>query len=439
MALISNYQKIFSDLSHIHESNDFVAKFNGTLLFVTISAPLFFFAVLLMTLTVIENYELYFNNIDGGYLGNLLSWCVIQNILLAISTFFNHYFLANENTFLFRRLLLLSQFSTFIISLIFLIVNASILSYLIASVLSSVTANLALAVFTFRRFGFRITLRGLNLPLLKRIYDKQGYLFVVTIVNLLNVHMGRFLLGSSTGSVIASFSLSTLLYVSLYSISISISYVYLKDVHSLTRNEGSNNRIEKVVSNVGIIQLIVFFLFYFSLILFGQEIVLMLLGLGFEDVYFLTLILCTPMMILVVSNLGLEFLYAHNLHRTRAWLAIVSFSTSIFTSIVLMCILKNDTYAVAFGLSFSNILFQFLYLNRLCHKKFGIFGRNFWQSMSVLVKPLFISFLIGWILKILFMNFEFVGLVTSLLLFVIVYILLLRKAFLNATKMQMFE
>ena len=138
-------------------------------------------------------------------------------------------------------------------------------------------------------------------------------------------------------------------------------------------------QLTNLLVSIGRIQWLVLGLIMTALIFFGKPFIAFWAGEGYEQAYYVCLLLVIPGTIDIIQNIGIEIQRAQNKHKFRAYvyiaMAVVNVGISIF-----LCSMYGAVGS-AIGTAISLVLVQGLVVNIYLHKKCNVNIVVFWKNI----------------------------------------------------------
>lgn len=266
--------------------------------------------------------------------------------------------------------------------------------------------------FCKKKLNINIKFRGFDKKLFKTIFGYSFFIFLGVIVDKINWSVDQFVLGAVSGtiavSVYAAASQINTLFVNL---STAINSVMLPKMSKLVAKNASKEELTNEFIKVGRIQYLIVFLMASGLTLFGKEFFIAWAGKGYEDAYYIALILTIPLCVPLIQNLGISIMQAKNMHKFRSILYAVIAIGNIFLSIPLAK--QYNGIGSAIGTAISLIIGNIIIINIYYHKKVGLNVFKFWKEIIKMTIP----FIIPIILILVIMNFIKLHGYTQLIIF----------------------
>lgn len=248
-------------------------------------------------------------------------------------------------------------------------------------------------IYCKNKLKINIKFLGFDKILFKTIFGYSIWIFMQVIVDKINWSVDQFILGAVSGTIAVSvYAIASTLNQLFINLSTAVSSVFLPKMSKLVAKNASSEILTNEMIKVGRIQTYIIFLMCTGLILFGKQFIMLWAGEGFNDSYYVALILIIPACLSLIQNLGLSILQAMNKYR---FLSISSFITAFFNVIISVFLAKKwGVIGAAMGTGMSLITY-FVVLNVIYNKIIKIdiikfWKVIFWQILPMLIPVLFI-------------------------------------------------
>lgn len=227
---------------------------------------------------------------------------------------------------------------------------------------------------------------GFDKKIFKTIICYSIWIFIGIIVDKVNWSVDNFILGAVSGTIAVSiYSLASTMNQLFCNLSTAISGVLLPKMSKLVAKKASDEELTKEFIKVGRIQYLIVFLMCSGMVLIGKEFFNVWVGKGFEDAYYISLLLIIPVCIPLIQNLGISIMQAKNLHKFRS---ILLFGISIINIVITIPLAKTyGGLGAAFGTGFSLLIGNGLIINIYYYKKVGINVLKFWKEILIMTIP----------------------------------------------------
>lgn len=281
-----------------------------------------------------------------------------------------------------------------LIRLLCRIVLVYIVLYIYPNSMALVLIDLAMTAFflivevlwVFLKHKVRVKYDHFERSLFSESFVYTGLMFLTSIINQVNGNLDNVVIGAVLGaSAVTVYSMGLTIFGMFEQLSTSISGVMLPSVTNVLQEENGLEKAKELVIKVGRVQFALLGAALTGFIVLGQEFIYLWLGEGFEDVYYITLILMFPAIFELSVNVCLSILRAANLLGFRT---IVLLCTTILNAVITYFGTKlYGYYAACVGTAISCILGSLIVMNVYYRKKFN------YHMCAIYFKITFRSFL----------------------------------------------
>lgn len=289
----------------------------------------------------------------------------------------------------------------------------------------SVTTFLTFAVFfsnmffCFKKIHIRFSFHGLQFSLLKEMWVFTFFIFLNQIIDQVNWSVDKFLLGRLSGTTaVAVYGVGGQINTMYLQLSTSISNVFVPKVNRIVAEKGDDGELTGLFMRVGRVQFIVLALILIGFGFFGQPFIKLWAGDGYENAYYVAMLLITPVTVPLIQNLGIEIQRAKNMHKTRSVVYFCIAIANVFVSIPLIRLFGPA--GAALGTAISLVAGNILFMNWYYHNRIGLDMIFYWKSIARFIPALIIPAVVG-----VLMNF-FIDMDSLLVLFacIVIYALI---------------
>ena len=221
---------------------------------------------------------------------------------------------------------------------------------------------------------------GFDKILFKVVFGYSVWIFFGIIVDKVNWSIDQFILGAVSGTIAVSiYSIASLINQLFVNLSTAISGVFLTKISKMVSKNASPKELTNEFIKIGRLQYYIIFLMCSSLIIFGKEFINIWAGEGFEEAYYVTLLLIIPVCIPLVQNLGLSIMQAMNKYKFKSVSSLVM--AIINTVISIFFAQRWGATGAALGTCISLVVCNIIIMNIYYYKciKLNIF--EFWKSI----------------------------------------------------------
>ena len=165
-------------------------------------------------------------------------------------------------------------------------------------------------------------------------------------------------------------------------------------------------------------------------IVFGRQFIEIWAGYGFEDAYWITLLIIIPFTVDLIQNIGLAVLQAQNKYDFRAR---VYFCMGIFNLCLAIPLgLKYGGIGCAFATGLSMFIGNGLIMNWYYLKVMGLDIISFWKNIVKISIGVIAITIIGYGVNTITFNQNNLVFIMKLVVYALVYVIMMHKFFMNA-------
>lgn len=350
----------------------------------------------------------------------LLIILIVNMALTFPNSVFNCYITAHEE-FVFQKLLAVIQslLNPFVTLPLLLLGYGSVAMVLVSTALTvgSFVANI---FFCLKKLRMRFCFTGLEFSLLKEMAAFTFFIFLNQIIDQVNWSVDKFLLGRMSGTAaVAVYGIGGQINSLYLQMSTAVSNVFIPKVNQIVAYRDDNNELTRLMAKVGHVQMMILALVLTGFLFFGQAFIQLWAGNGYEEAYWVALLLMIPVTIPLVQNLGIEIQRAKNKHQARSMVyaacAIVNVIISIFMIEYWGCV------GAAIGTAISLLVGNGFFMNWYYHRKLGLNMRLFWKEILHLLPAILVAMIIGGVYVSVVEVRGWKMLILSILLYSVVY------------------
>lgn len=303
---------------------------------------------------------------------------IVENLLNGIIAGFNRFVFANSLKLIrvIVRIVLTVLILTFYkSSFVLVIIDLFLTLCLIVSEYIYVRWNL--------RIGVRISLRGWDKVVFFESFRYTGLLFLTSIAAQVNSNLDNVVIGAEQGAdFVTVYSMGLIVFAMFENLSTAISGVMLPTVTNALAEDETGSKVKKIVVSAGRIQFMLLGAVFVGFVVLGRDFVELWLGQGYQDVYYIVLILMAPALLELCVNVCLSILRAKKILGFRT--GILSACTVLNAFITIVGVRLYGYYAAAVGTGASFLIGSVIIMNIYYYKKLGfnmveiyrqIFGR----------------------------------------------------------------
>ena len=399
---------------------DGIAKLNG--MYITIFSVIALIVFIIGLAIVFNARSVLGNEITENELEiakKLMFISVLSMVFTLPTSVFGSYIFVHEK-FLFSR----------IVSIIFIVLNNVAKLSLLFLGFRSVAITIAVFVLTLintlitiiysvKALKFKFKFSGFQLTILKSMFTFSFFIFLNQIVDQINWNIDKYVIARFYGAAaVAVYSIGASLNNYYVTISSTISNVFSPRINKLVSTNTEDSVLTDLMIKVGRIQFLVLSLIFTGLVFFGEFFITgYYAGPGYEEAYKVAVILCAPITLPLIQNVGIEIQRAKNKHRFRSVIYVIMAFSNLGISIPLCKYF--GIIGCAIGTSVGIVLANVLIMNIYYHKKLGLNMFRFWKSILSILPSEIIPVLFG----VFILKFVKVDTLPEFLLFGILYVI----------------
>lgn len=234
----------------------------------------------------------------------------------------------------------------------------------------------------------------------KSLFAYTAFIALNTVIDQINWNIDKLLLGRFKGTAeVAVYSVGYTLYQCYMLFSTSVSGVFTPRIHKIVNATKDNiaeqkKQLTELFVRVGRLQFIILALIASGIVFFGKFFITGIwAGEGYDDSYFVALLLVIPASIALIQNLGIEIQRAENKHQFRAIayaaMALINLGLSIILCQMFGAI--GSAIGTAISLVLANGLVMNIYYNHKCNIDIHLFWDNIIRQSVALIIPICIG------------------------------------------------
>lgn len=248
--------------------------------------------------------------------------------------------------------------------------------------------------------------------------------FIVTIVDQIFWKTNQIILGIISGTtVVAIYSIASLIYMNYMTLSTTISGVYLPKINKLVAEHVSDSILSNEFLKVGRIQYYLLALVLSGFIVFGKEFIILWTNDNFIDAYYIAIVIIVPFTINLIQNIGNCIMQAKNVYNFRAY---VYLGVGIFNLILAMPAAKYYGGIGAASVSgMALFISNGLIMNWYFKKYLNIDIKTFWKQILKITIYVILCGFIGGLLNYVLGVGDIIILIIKLLLYTLIYLIIM--------------
>lgn len=294
------------------------------------------------------------------------------------------------------------------------------------TILVTLIADMIYFIYLKRNLKIRFIFHGFEKGIIKNLFVYTSFIAINIVVDQINYNIDNFLLGRFKGTqVVAVYAVGYTLYQYYMMFSTAISGVFTPRIHKIINETNGDTVSQKreltdLFIKVGRVQFLVLALIASGMVFFGKPFIYYWAGQGYEEAYFVTLLLIIPSSIALIQNVGIEIQRAQNNHHFRSIAYLIMACVNLVVSIFLCQ--KYGAIGSAIGTAISLLLANGFIMNIYYHKKCNIDILLFWKNILRMTIGLLIPIVFGVILVYFVDLYSIWKLLLSIFSYTLIYI-----------------
>ncbi len=332
---------------------------------------------------------------------------------------FNGIIMANENFIFVKTVNLVRTILNPLIMIAILKSGYRATGMLVASTIFNIVLGFVNIVYCFGSLKVKMQFKGFDKNLYKEIFKYSFYIFLAAIAYKIYWSTDQFILGMYVGSVsIAIYSVGTQLNGYFISFSNVISNMFLPKLTKLLCNNDNNELIMDILLKVSRIQFYIASLILMVFVFIGKQFIKIWVGIGYENSYYIALLVMIPQIFSIVQSLFATMLEAMNKHKIKSLIYLgVAFLNLILT---LWLVKVLGAIGCALGTAIGMIVNAIL--NNIYYKyKLKLDMWYYWKELSKLAVKMIIMIFIGTIMIFFISIDSYLDIILFTCIFTLIY------------------
>lgn len=345
----------------------------------------------------------------------------VSTILGFLTTVFNCFVFANQKFIFSKSLTMISSIISIGLNLSVLYFGHGAIGLITVSLILCVITNIFTILYACKNLDFKFDFKNVEPKLFKSVMAFSGLIAINMFVDKVNSGIDSILLGRFCGTAaVAVYSVGASLNSNFSAFSTAISGIFTPHIHNLVNSyEMDSKEQRKALTDffvkVGRIQYLLLALIASGVVFFGKPFIYFWAGPGYDDSYYIALILIIPSIISLTQNVGIEIQRAENRHHYRAYIYGAMAVMNLIVSIFLCQIWEGIGSAV--GTGFASLIANGLIMDIVYHKKINIDITSYWKNIGRQTLGMIVPFAAGAAI----MKFAAVNTIFELIVWIIIY------------------
>lgn len=349
-------------------------------------------------------------------------------LLLTISMFINFattvyscYINANEKFFFQKTMSLAFSLLSLAFNIGVLYFGCGAVGLVVVSVASTILSKFIIIFYSYKKLDFKFDFKNIEKGVFKQVFSFSILIAINIIVDKINQGIDSVLLGRFCGTaVVAVYSVGATLNSHFTTFSTAISGIFVPHVHNIVNSyemdsQEQRQALTQFFVKVGRLQYLLMALLASGVVFFGKPFIYYWAGDGYDDAYYIALIMLLPSIVPLTQNVGIEIQRAESRHQYRSYIYGAMAVINLIMSIYLCQIWGGIGSAI--GTGFACVVANIIIMNIVYHKKININILEYWKNILRQTAGMIIPFICG----ALIMKFAVIDSILKLLLYIALY------------------
>ena len=252
-------------------------------------------------------------------------------------------------------------------------------------------------LYCLKKLNLRFRFSNFDFALFKEMGVFSFFIFLQGVMDIFNWQIDKFLLTRFWGSAeTAVYSVGAQFNAVFIALAAAVTGFFVPKVNQLVASNSGDEVISNLVIKLGRLQFIICTFLFSSFVFFGKPFVQFFAGNGYENAYYVAILLISPLIIPLSMDLCYHIARAKALHKT---------STTVFAFAALLNVLisiplckKYGEIGAAFGtligMFIANNIFQYLYSEHIVGIDMKRWSKNIISMLPALIFPVVVGVLI---------------------------------------------
>ena len=308
-------------------------------------------------------------------------------------------YITSQEKFIFQKIInMVSTICSPIANVVLLYTGYGSVGMVLSSTVISITVACINIYYCFFKLGMKVNLKRLDFWLLRDIFVFSIFIAINQLVDQLNFQTDKIILGKVVGGAsVAIYAVGSNLNNMFVSITAAVSNVFAPKINMIISRHDKNmdEEINSIFTKVGRIQWYLGILIVSGFVFFGKYFTFIWAGEGYENAYYVALLLMIPMAFVSSQSIGIEVQRAKNKHKARSIVYLVMAILNVIMSIYLASVWGE--IGSAFGTTISIVLCPIIFMNYYYQKHIGIDIKNYWKNIISTIPSFIFPFIFGFI------------------------------------------
>lgn len=278
------------------------------------------------------------------------------------------------------------------------------------------------AFYVLRVMKLRPKLKGANAAFIKEIVAYSAFILLQMIATQINAQADQVLLGmfvASSATIIGIYGVGSQIVQYFQSIGHALGGVLMPGVVKLVESGAGPRELEREMVRIGRYSLTILGMIFVGFLVNGKSFLMLWVGAGYEQGYYVALMLMFAHMLIMTESIGTQILWAKNKHQMQS---VIKFAIVVVNVALTIFLIKwNPLIGATIGTVISLMLGDVLSMNIVFRKEIGISLKSYYGGLFKGILPcLLLSAVSGYVVLLLPVS-GLLGFVLNLAVMVSVY------------------
>lgn len=346
---------------------------------------------------------------------------VFNSVFQFLNVVFNNYIIAHEKFIPLQLIQIITTALNPCLTFPMLLMGYGSIGMGVALLVISVSQFAFSSYYSIAKLNMKFDFRKLQFGVFKDIGSFAFFIFLESVISMINISLDRFLLGKLAGSVAAAvYAVGGQINTLYMTLSTSISSVFSPRVNRMVEEGGKDKELSDLFIKVGRFQFIILYAVLCGFAVFGRRFVNIWVGDGYEESYIVAMILIIPNTINLIQNVAYEIQRAKYLQKYRSYMWIGVAVANAISSIYLIKLWGAS--GAALGTCLAWIVGSGFLMNWFYSKYVALDVKTFWFEILQLSKGGIIPLIIGFSCFKILQDCHVIIFFLSMLLFLLIYV-----------------
>ncbi len=361
----------------------------------------------------------------------LLIATINAGITLATAGYAN-IIIAYEKFALSKGISIFSIIIKIILTFVLLELGMGSVGIMLVQLLITIFTRTSYVFYVFFKLKLKPKFRGINSSFIKEIFRYSSLILLQMLATQINASMDQILIGglvSGAAVIVGIYGVGTQIIQYFQTIGSAFTGVLMPGVVKMVEHNSQPDGLCLEMIRIGRIIFMCLGIICACFIVFGKQFIILWAGNGYEEAFFVTLLLMIPYLFILTESIGNQILWAQNKHKEQAILKVVIVFLNIFITIAL--IQWKPLLGATIGTMISLLLGDVLIMNIIFKKKIKISLLKYYCGLFKGILPcLLIAVGCGLLFSMLSLN-GWLGWIVNVMAMVIVYVVFMMLFGLN--------